>query len=126
MFRRRRDVAVFSVLLSREKAVPPGRNRNGGDVLPEVSRRNAAAHVLVPTGPERAVHAPQHLLPLQLRREEEARGAGEDRGGVVPPEEVAVADLISRRGAAQRPKLGQDPATREYRLGRRLDGNLNE
>ena len=60
------------------------------------------AHISVPMrseGPLRR-HAPQRPLPPHLGHEHGARGAGEDGGGVVSPEEVALVDSLTRGGAA--------------------------
>ena len=70
-------------------------------------------------------HAPQRPLSPHLWLKHRARGAGEDGGGVVPPEEVpAAADRTRRRGAAHRQELGQDSSPRKNGLSRRFDGNL--
>ena len=85
------------------------------------------AHVSVPMRSEVGsprLHAPQRPLPPHLRHEQRSRGTGEDGGGVVPPEEVPIVHRVGRRGAAQRPELGEDPATRKNGLGRRLDRDL--
>ena len=81
------------------------------------------AHVSVPMRSERCPsHAPQHPLSPHLWHENRTRKAGEDGGGVVPPqEEPAAVDRVCGGGAAQRPELGEDPSPWKNGLGSRFN-----